>query len=95
MLSATAAYEARPDVGDTILRVRLGLSDPPAGRPTWPVGALHDLDQSVRERAYAAGFEQLVYVNVGRAGPEEEADWDEPAGSSDRIPLSDQRPDLR
>jgi len=92
--TASAAFEHRADVGDTIIRIRLGLSDPPAGRLTWPVDGLHDLERDIRGRAYDAGFDEFVYVNFLKAsGAEDEDSAAEPGG--DRRPLNDERPDLR
>ena len=101
--TAHAAFKDRPDVGDTIIQIRLGLSDPPLDKVTWPVSAIRRFEREIRGRSYDAGFEEFVYVDIGSASDATEDTGDGDAGEAedggglrrDRIPLSDERPDLR
>jgi hypothetical protein len=97
VLTTHAAFHERPDVGDTIIEITLGLSDPPPGRVTWPISALWAFEREVRRRSYRADFDEFVYVDSRNANPPAE----DPAADRDgdirrgRIRLSHERPEFR
>lgn len=93
VLTATAEFEDRTDVGDTMIYVTLGLTDPSPGRRTWPLDAIVTLERAVRHRSYAAGFDEFVYVRSTNAHrPSADERHEVPRG---RVPVRHERPEFR
>jgi hypothetical protein len=74
VLAATAQLGSWSD--DDNIWVQLRISDPPAGRETWPVASVREIRMEVRRRAYAAGFERFLNVST-TGGPDDDLE-DEP-----------------
>jgi hypothetical protein len=89
VLAATAQMGSWTD--DNHVYVQLVISDPPAGRETWPVAALREIRMETRRRAADAGIEQFVDVGT-TGGPDHDPEPGLPPGPSRaRIATSEER----
>ena len=76
--------------------VELVITDPPAGRETWPLRPLYEMSMDIYRWADEAGFEQFVDVRT-TGGPDHDEDDEPPkppGPSRARILTSDERPEL-
>lgn len=90
VLEATAEINVWDEEG---VYVTLVLSDPPAGRLTWPLQPLEEMQRVTRNRAEQAGIEQFVTMRM-TSRPEEDDDPEParpPGPSRARIATSEER----